>query len=254
VHLRSTSSTNERARELAASGAPHGTLVTAREQTTGRGRHGRHWWAPPGSSLLMSLILRDAPALLPLAAAVGVCDTVGAQARIKWPNDVVFERASTQLGGPPALAKLAGILIEARPQEGWVVLGIGVNVAVSPEDAPAGLRETVASLGEPSEAIERLLERLLGALELRLSEPAQLTLDAWRAHDVLRGQQIAWRWSASDGGQEEQDQVEREQEGRAEGIDGAGRLIVRRLDGRRTTLEAGEVHLSARAAPQPPKA
>jgi BirA family transcriptional regulator, biotin operon repressor / biotin---[acetyl-CoA-carboxylase] ligase len=259
VHFHRTSSTNERARELAVGGAPQGTLVTASEQTAGHGRHGRLWWAPPGSSLLMSLILRDPPALLPLAAAVAVCDTVGTKARIKWPNDVVIERPATRLGGDPVLAKLAGILIEGRPQEGWVVLGIGINVAVSPADAPAALREGVASLGEPPDAIEPLLERLLGALEVRLRESTYATIDAWRARDVLRGHQIAWRErasavgeAASAGAEKVGDQDERELEGRAEGIDGAGRLIVKRLDGRRTTLEAGEVHLSARSVPRAP--
>src|SRR5271156_2116415 len=89
LHLRRTDSTNERARELAIAGAPHGTLVTASEQTAGRGRQGRRWSAPAGSSLLMSLVLRGAPPLLPLIAAVATCDVSGERARIKWPNDVV---------------------------------------------------------------------------------------------------------------------------------------------------------------------
>ena len=59
VHLRRTDSTNERARQLAARGAPHGTLVTATEQTAGRGRQGRSWSAPAGRALLCSLLLRD---------------------------------------------------------------------------------------------------------------------------------------------------------------------------------------------------
>ena len=93
LHLRSTDSTNDRARALAIAGAPHGTLVTASEQTAGRGRQGRRWSAPPGSSLLASLVLRDPPPLLPLIAAVAVCDMAGEDARVKWPNDIVFVRA-----------------------------------------------------------------------------------------------------------------------------------------------------------------
>src|SRR6478672_13739947 len=85
LHLRRTDSTNERARELAAAGAPHGSLVTASEQTAGRGRQGRRWSAPANSSLLASLVLRPGPRLLPLAAALAVCDAVdaapGARAR-----------------------------------------------------------------------------------------------------------------------------------------------------------------------------
>jgi BirA family transcriptional regulator, biotin operon repressor / biotin---[acetyl-CoA-carboxylase] ligase len=77
VHYRVTDSTNERARELADQGALHGTLVTADEQESGRGRQGRVWSAPPGTAVLMSLILRDLDerhALLPLVAAVAVCE------------------------------------------------------------------------------------------------------------------------------------------------------------------------------------
>ena len=87
-----TDSTNDRARELALAGAPHGTLVTAAEQTAGRGRQGRRWSAPADSALLMSLVLREPPPLLPLIAAVAVCDVAGEQARIKWPNDIVLAR------------------------------------------------------------------------------------------------------------------------------------------------------------------
>ncbi|MGH2834058.1 MAG: biotin--[acetyl-CoA-carboxylase] ligase, partial [Solirubrobacteraceae bacterium] len=139
IHLRRTDSTNSRARALAIAGAPHGTLVTAAEQTAGRGRQGRHWSAPPERSLLCSLVVRKPPALLPLLAAVAVCEVVGPQARVKWPNDVVLERGHD-------LAKLAGILTEGRPQEGWAVLGIGLNVAVQVDQLPVELRQSAASM------------------------------------------------------------------------------------------------------------
>ena len=100
LHLRLTDSTNSRARELALGGAPHGTIVTATEQSAGRGRQGRTWSAPAGSSLLLSVVLRDPPQLLPLTAAVAVAEVVGGQALIKWPNDVVVEQA--QPGGAGA--------------------------------------------------------------------------------------------------------------------------------------------------------
>jgi BirA family transcriptional regulator, biotin operon repressor / biotin---[acetyl-CoA-carboxylase] ligase len=239
LHLRRTDSTNERARALAIAGAPHGTLVTADEQTAGRGRQGRRWTAPPGSSLLMSLVLRPGPpsgvpptsawppAALPLAAGVAVCDVadrsqLGERALVKWPNDVVVARAR---GG--GLAKLAGILVEGRPQQSWAVLGVGLNVAVRVEELPEDLRLTAATLGEPPAAIEPALARLLAALERRLAAPLEEVLDAWRARDALRGREVAWS-----GGH-----------GRADGIDATGRLLVTGLDGRRTALEAGEVHL-----------
>jgi BirA family biotin operon repressor/biotin-[acetyl-CoA-carboxylase] ligase len=237
IHLRSTGSTNERARELAFAGAPHGTLVTASEQTAGRGRQGRRWSAPAGSSLLMSLLLRGAPPLLPLSAAVAVCDVAGEQARIKWPNDIVVEAATGSAGRE--LAKLAGILVEGRPQEAWAVLGIGLNVAVRLDELPAQLRPRApgatpsstglpaATLGLTPAALEPTLERLIEALERRLAEPAEATLQGWRARDALRGREIAWA-----GGH-----------GRAEGIDGTGRLMIVLAGGGRTALGAGEVHL-----------
>ncbi|MGI9099780.1 MAG: biotin--[acetyl-CoA-carboxylase] ligase, partial [Solirubrobacteraceae bacterium] len=70
LHLRATDSTNERARALAAGGAPHGTLVTAGEQRAGRGRQGRTWTAPAGRALLISLVLRGWSIPPPLATAV----------------------------------------------------------------------------------------------------------------------------------------------------------------------------------------
>jgi BirA family biotin operon repressor/biotin-[acetyl-CoA-carboxylase] ligase len=220
VHLRRTDSTNDRARELAIAGAPHGTLVTASEQTAGRGRQGRRWSAPAGSSLLMSLLLRPPPALLPLIAAVAVCDVVGDEARIKWPNDIVLVQ-------PTGLAKLAGILAEGRPQQGWAVLGIGVNVAVQLDDLPTELHGSAATLGRSQAEIEPTLERLLEALRRRLGDSAQTTLDAWRARDALQGRAVAWQ-----GGR-----------GRAQGIDGAGRLVVALAGGAHAALDAGEVHL-----------
>ncbi len=231
LHLRLTDSTNSRARELAAAGAPHGTIVTATEQSAGRGRQGRTWSAPPGSSLLLSVLLRDPPPLLPLAAAVAVAEVVGGDALIKWPNDVVVVQPETAGEATPALAKLAGILVEGRLQEGWAVLGIGLNVAVRLEDLPAELRpggsRPAATMGRRPEQLEGTLATLLGALEARLAEPAEETLEAWRARDALRGRQIEWS-----GGN-----------GVARGLDGAGRLVVEEPDGGRRALAAGEVHL-----------
>lgn len=236
LHLRRTDSTNERARGLAAAGAPHGTLVTAAEQSAGRGRQGRSWSAPAGSSLLMSLVLAPPTRLLPLAAAVAVCDAVdaapGAELRpaagIKWPNDVVLPR-------DPGLAKLAGILIEARPQENWAVLGIGLNVAVDLDELPEELKDTAATLGLGGETVEPLLGELLAALSRRLAEPAEATLAAWERRDALKGRRVRWSPPASGGAAEG--------EGVAGGIDGDGRLVVALDGGGQTALGSGEVHL-----------
>ncbi|MEA2455525.1 MAG: BirA family transcriptional regulator, partial [Thermoleophilaceae bacterium] len=148
VHFRLTDSTNERARALAAGGAPHGTLVTADEQQAGRGRQGRSWSAPPRSAVLMSVVLRELSETLPLAAAVAVCEALPVDARIKWPNDV-------WIGG----RKVAGILVEARPQEGWAVLGIGLNVAT--EKFPEELHATSLRLEGAPITVEAALDALL---------------------------------------------------------------------------------------------
>jgi len=216
LHLRETTSTNDRARALAAAGAPHGTLVTAAAQTAGRGRQGRTWSAPPGRALLMSLVLRDPRRLLPLAGAVAVAEAAGPAARIKWPNDVLVDGR-----------KVAGILAEGRPQEGWAVLGVGLNVAVRAGDLPPELRATAGTLGlEPSD-VEPVLGRLLGALERMLALGDEPLVDAWRERDALLGREIAWAAGR----------------GRAAGIDAGGRLVVDVEGGGRTALEAGEVHL-----------
>ena len=208
VHHRLTDSTNERARELAALGAPHGTLVTADEQTAGRGRQGREWVAAPGAALLMSVVLRNASATLPLAAAVAVCEALPVDAAIKWPNDIWIDRR-----------KLAGILVEARPQEGWAVLGVGVNV----RDAPP--LEHVTSLGGVL-GVEKLLERLLLALDAWLSRPLPEVLAAWRSRDALLGETVRWQNGS----------------GKGVGIDESGALLVDTGSGR-VALQAGEVHL-----------
>ena len=216
LHLRETTSTNDRARELAQAGAPHGTLVTAAEQTAGRGRQGRTWAAPHGRALLLSLVLRDPPTLLPLAAALAVADVAGADAQIKWPNDVLRDGR-----------KVAGILAEGRPQDRWAVLGIGLNVALRVEDLPPELHETAGTLGLAPADLEPTLERLLAAIERTIAlDPATL-LDAYRARDALRGRDVRWATG----------------HGRAAGIDGEGRLIVELAGGGRTALGAGEVHL-----------
>ena len=221
VHFRITDSTNERARELASSGAPHGTLVTADEQSAGRGRQGRTWTAAPRSALLMSVVLRDLRETLPLVAAVAICEALPLDCAIKWPNDIwVKER------------KLAGILVEARPQEGWAVLGIGLNVRTT--EFPEELRETATSLlleGVDLTA-EAVLERVLAALSDWLPRSTADVLEAWRARDALLGRPVRWANGSGVG----------------RGVDEAGALLVDTADGR-VALQAGEVHLESTYRP-----
>jgi BirA family transcriptional regulator, biotin operon repressor / biotin---[acetyl-CoA-carboxylase] ligase len=224
LHLREVDSTNARAQQLAIGGAQHGTLVTAAGQSAGHGRQGRAWVTPAGRALACSLVLREPPRLLPMLAALAVADVAdrfdaaGRTAAIKWPNDVLLDGR-----------KVAGILAEGRPQEGWVVLGIGVNVAVVEEGFPPELREIATSLGRAPADVERVLALLLERLAHWLAATPRQAMDAYRARDALAGREISWN-----GG-----------EGTALGVADDGRLRVRPGDrpGEEVLLDAGEVHL-----------
>jgi BirA family transcriptional regulator, biotin operon repressor / biotin---[acetyl-CoA-carboxylase] ligase len=225
-HYRLTDSTNARARLLAQAGTPSGTVVTASEQTAGRGRMGRTWSAPAGKALLCSYVLRPlgrAHRLLPLSVPLAVCAAVedlgAGPARVKWPNDVWLDEA-----------KLAGVLIEARPPE-WAVIGVGLNVAVDPAELPADLRWPAASLGgavTPEEALGAL-SRALGRWYEASDEEV---LYEFARRDSLAGRPVAW-----EGGGDRPSGS-----GIAEGVDADGNLIVQAA-GRRLALGAGEVRL-----------
>jgi BirA family biotin operon repressor/biotin-[acetyl-CoA-carboxylase] ligase len=167
--------TMARAAELAAGGAPAGAIVVAEEQTEGRGRLGRSWVAPPGTGLLVSLLLRP-----PLRAAdlwqvtslagVALVDAIGDVAKdrpvqprigLKWPNDLLLDGR-----------KAAGLLAEAGTVGGrlaWVALGMGVNVSQSREDFPPEVADRSTSValatGAPVDRAE-----LLGAWGRRFEE------------------------------------------------------------------------------------
>jgi BirA family transcriptional regulator, biotin operon repressor / biotin---[acetyl-CoA-carboxylase] ligase len=225
-HFRSVGSTNTIARALAAAGAPHGTVVTADEQTAGRGRQGRTWTAPPGAALLYSAILRPLEprhSVLSLAVPLAVCEVAeqlrpDIECKVKWPNDVHLDGR-----------KLAGILIEARPQDGWAVLGIGLNLTIAPADFPEKLGDRATSLFPPGDAEPAARVALSEALERWLEADVGTVLAEWRGRDALRGREVSWE----KGG------------GVAEGIDERGYLVVRLADGDRIALGAGDVHLIA---------
>ena len=228
-HFRVVDSTNERARELALEGAPSGTVVTAEAQTSGRGRKGRTWAAPPGKALLYSAVLRPlglAHALLPLAVPLAVCEAVETLAslkcRVKWPNDVWIEER-----------KAAGVLVEARPPE-WAVIGIGLNLSIEPAEFPSDLRWPATSVGQgitASAALRAVNERL----GLWVDGAPGRVLEEFATRDALRGREIRWEdaGSGSPSGS-----------GRAEGIDDRGNLVVATDDGKRRSLGAGEVQLA----------
>jgi BirA family biotin operon repressor/biotin-[acetyl-CoA-carboxylase] ligase len=173
-------STNDLAWDAAA-GAPEetdGLAIFAEHQSAGRGRRGNRWLASPHSSVLCSVILwaADGPgqaAILTSAAAVAAARAIEGQCDlavgIKWPNDLVVEDR-----------KVGGILVEARSAAGVVsplVIGIGLNCTQMPEDFPAEIRDTAASLATLGAEIDRtLLARgLLAELDgviARAADPA----------------------------------------------------------------------------------
>lgn len=221
-HHRRCDSTNDLARELAAAGAPHGSVVTADEQIAGRGRQGRSWAAPAGGALLYSAILRpleERHLVLPLAVPLAVADAAEATApvrcSIKWPNDVWIEGR-----------KCAGVLIEARPQDGWAVIGVGLNVSIEPQDFPPELRETAVSLGAGA-SVEAALAELNDSLAHWVRCDPEQVLAAFRERDALRGQTVTWSGRS----------------GTAAGVDERGNLVVEADGGGRLALGAGEVHL-----------
>lgn len=220
-------STNLLAKDLAEDGAPSGTVVTASEQTAGRGRGDRRWVAPPDSALLYSAILRPldlSHILLPLAAPIAVCEAceslVPVRLEVKWPNDVWNGER-----------KLAGVLIEARPPD-WAVIGVGINLSIAEDQFPSDLRWPATSLGHgvtPDRMREALNESLGKWAE---ADPATVH-DEFERRDALRGRRISW-----DGGPDELGRT-----GVAEGIDERGNLLVRGEDGELASLGSGEVSL-----------
>jgi BirA family biotin operon repressor/biotin-[acetyl-CoA-carboxylase] ligase len=226
-HFRSVGSTNEVARGLAAQGAPSGTLVTSEEQTAGRGRQGRPWQTPAGAALAWSLLLRqrvEVPGTLPLQAGVGVCAAVESlgveRAEVKWPNDVWIDGR-----------KCAGILVEARPQDGWAVIGIGLNLSIREQDFPGELRGRATSIGNGT-TIRAAIEALNREVGRRLEGDLAQTLAELNSRDALRGRRISWDTGAS--------------AGIAAGVDPGGNLLVDTAEGQ-VSLNAGEVHLDVQA-------
>lgn len=231
VALDSVGSTNDHAKELASNGASEGTIVWAKEQTAGRGRHGNAWTSLPGN-LFMTLILRpQTPAALTgqlsFLAAVALARTLrpllSEPLTLKWPNDIL-------IGGK----KSAGILLETeaaglRPVP-WVVIGIGVNVTDAPEGA-ASLR----SLGIEVSAGE-VLESLAGRL---------MSLYAAWKKDGFAPIRAEWLESAGNLGGEINVRLPKETfSGTFLGIDDSGALQLKMPDNTRKTIASGEVFAS----------
>lgn len=227
-------STNDEAKLLARAGAPHGTVVSARAQSAGRGRIGRSWSSPPGN-LYCSIVLRPEVAFtrvveLGFVAALAVSDAVEARVArgtvsLKWPNDVLIDGA-----------KVAGILLECEAAGAgvpWVVAGIGINVA----NAPSGLPYPVTSLHDHGANIDPavVLDDLVDALRRRLTE--------WQSFGFARVRR-AWLVRAKRGGETVRVSSDgRDVIGRVANLDPDGALVVKTTGGLERVV-AGDVVLA----------
>jgi len=235
VYRQSVTSTNDLARALAAQGAPEGTLVLAEEQTAGRGRLGRTWLAPQGTSLLLSLIFR--PALRPAQAfrLAMLCSLAAARAmetmtalpiHLKWPNDLVLR--GQKLGGVLSESSLTGERLD------FVIVGLGLNVNLDVSTLPeiaATATSLSAALGRPVARLP-LLQRLLQEVEAGYGDVAQgeALRAAWAARLSTLGQMVRVTGGTED-------------EGLAEGVDADGALLLRRADGTLGRITVGDVTL-----------
>lgn len=255
-HVTETGSTNTDVMELARQGEPEGVVVVADHQTAGRGRAGRTWTAPPGASLLCTILLRPPAPVAPLATfalAVAASEAVervaGFTPGLKWPNDLVVE--DTDADGGVRTRKLAGILAEAewspgshiaagyRPpaahERATVAAGIGLNVAW-PDEVPDDLADIAVAINHVSEArpgrdevLDALLDRLVVHYGALVDGGVEQVLDAWRARSTTLGRRVRIDLGADD------------LVGTAVDVTADGHLVVEPLEGGRRTIAVGDV-------------
>ncbi|MGA3003664.1 MAG: biotin--[acetyl-CoA-carboxylase] ligase [Acetobacteraceae bacterium] len=224
-HHERIGSTNDEARRLAAAGAPHGTVVHADEQASGRGRFGRTWFSPPGNLYLSVLLRLELPpersSELSFVTALTVADAIDAllpkqsKSTLKWPNDVLVNDG-----------KIAGILVESADDAH--IIGIGVNVLEAPRNAPYKTATLVGAGG---------IATVDGARDILLDSLAK-HLDAWTEHGfnpiraawLARAHPIGTLLRASIGG--------RSEEGLFAGLDEAGAMLLDTTEGRKRIVAA----------------
>lgn len=229
-------STNNRARELAKEGAPHGTVVIADSQSAGRGRFARPFWSPLHSGVYLSVILRpnmpaaEAVKITPMTA-VAVAEAVdivtGIESQIKWVNDVY-------LNGK----KVCGILCESEfdittGRLNYIVVGIGVNITKN--EFPEELRDRASSLeNESGRHVSRsaFTAELLNRMEVLYKDLKDgRFMEAYRGRSNVIGREV---------------NVLRGDENYialVEGINDEGNLLVQKKDGTREVLHSGEISI-----------
>ncbi len=237
-----TASTNLLASERARAGAPAGLLVVAEHQHAGRGRLDRGWAAPPGTAVLLSLLLRpDAPPAdwpwLPLLAGQAVAAALsahGVAAGLKWPNDVLLDER-----------KLAGILVERveTPQGPAAVVGVGLNASTTVEELPVPTATSVALATGGTVDRTALLVDVVAAL--------LAAHDDWSAPGGRARLRAAYAAACVTVGRQVRVALPAEEEllGLAVGVDPHGRLVVRTDTGREVAVSAGDV---VHVRPRPP--
>lgn len=241
-HVAETGSTNTDLLGLARDGSPEGVVIVADHQTAGRGRLGRTWAAPPGSSLLMSILLRPslgAEQLFPATMAVGLSaveacgDVAGVVPRLKWPNDLIVGA-----GDGPAL-KLGGMLTESVVEGDRVaalVVGIGINVNW-PDELPPDLVDIATALNHRSgRPVAR--DELLVAL-LRHLDACRPDLDDERGRRTLRNRYLDTCGTL--GALVRAELPDGSVEGRAVDVTPEGHLVVEETSGRRHDVVAADV-------------
>jgi BirA family biotin operon repressor/biotin-[acetyl-CoA-carboxylase] ligase len=211
-----TGSTNADLLAAAAADAAAGTVLVAESQSGGRGRLGRSWESPAGAGLTFSMLLRPAPpppmwGWLPLLTGLALARTLGAQARLKWPNDVLY--------GPRG-AKVAGILVQAGSAA--VVVGVGLNVSTSQSELPVETATSLLIEGHRELDRAELLVAFLGRFDGLYT--------AWQAHGGDAGSSglaAGYRAVCATLGREVSVELGTHTlVGRAQEIDGDGRLLV----------------------------
>jgi BirA family biotin operon repressor/biotin-[acetyl-CoA-carboxylase] ligase len=227
---------------MAQKGEPAGTLLLADYQSQGKGRRGRRWQAPAGSSLLLSLLFRpDWPIeqanWLTMIAGLAVVRTIEGETNLttalKWPNDIVIVR-----GGQTR--KVGGILLESEMslhRLSWVVLGRGLNVNISADHLPQASTPATSLFVELDQTIhrQRLLLRLLHELD-RLYSAAEGGISpqpAWNDLLVNSGKPVRVIGTGR----------KSPIVGMTEGTDSWGRLLVRDTEGNLVAISAGDVTL-----------
>jgi BirA family transcriptional regulator, biotin operon repressor / biotin---[acetyl-CoA-carboxylase] ligase len=201
-------STQPIVRRWLADGLPEIAIATADHQTTGRGRHGRDWQAPPGAALLLSAGFRPPTDIVPprhawrVAATVALAMIDAAEAAaalrddtlwLKWPNDIVAEASD---GFPRKVAGVLGEVAAVGEALEHVVVGIGINADWAPADFPPELMQSMTSLhalsgGRPVDR-DQLLDEFLARLEPRYLALAAGHFDAggWSRRQITSGRRV----------------------------------------------------------------